>query len=251
MNQKEVIDYINDFLSIEKFHDHGPDGLQVEGDNREVKKICLGVSVSEELIQKAIEIESDLILTHHGMIWDKDPRIVQGPLRRKLKLLLDNGIAAAAYHFPLDFHPVLGNNAQLAQKLELSDIRPFTVIANCGEGVIGNTSLGHINELSDFIEKVLGRRPMVLPFGPLSISKVAILTGGAQSHFLKAIEAGADCYITGEVSEPNYTMSKEYRVHFVSAGHYATERFGIKALGLHVSGQLGIRCDYLEIDNPV
>ena len=123
MNQKEVVGYVNDFLSIEQFQDYGPNGLQVEGNNREVRKVCLGVSISEELIEKTIEIGAELILTHHGLIWDRDSRVVQGPLRRKLKLLLDHGIATAAYHLPLDFHPVLGNNAQLAKKLQLTKSR--------------------------------------------------------------------------------------------------------------------------------
>ena len=117
--------------------------------------------------------------------------------------------------------------------------------------MIGKPPYGQIEKLAEFIERVLERRPTVLPFGPPVISKVALVTGGAQNYFLKAIEAGADCYITGEASEQNYTMSREYGVHFVSAGHYATERFGIKALGLHMSGQLGMRCDFVEVDNPI
>lgn len=251
MKQKEVIDYIDEYLSVEKFSDYCPNGMQVEGDNREVEKICLAVSISEELIEKAIAIDADLILAHHGLIWNIDSRVVRGPLRRKLKLLLDHEIAVAAYHFPLDRHPVLGNNVQLAKRLQLTDLEEFGSTPDDAEGVIGRTSLGHIGKLSEFVERVLERKPMVLPFGPSVVSKVALVTGGAQGRFPKAIEAGADCYITGEASERNYTMSKDHRVHYIAAGHYATERFGIKALGSHIGDRFGIRCDFIEIDNPI
>ncbi len=251
MNQLEVIQYMSDFLSVENFQDYCPNGLQVEGDNREVQKICLGVSISEEFIKKAIEINADLIITHHGLFWLKDSQVIRGPMRRKLNLLFDSGIATAAYHLPLDFHPVLGNNAQLAKRLGLTNIEEFAITPKYAEGLLGTTQLSGIDQFSQHVEKVLGRKPTTLAFGPAIISKVAIITGGAQRYFLKAIEAGADIFITGEISESNYAMSQEHGVHFVSAGHYATERFGIIALGKHVSHQLRVSWDLIEISNPI
>lgn len=251
MNQQEIIRYCNDFLCIENFRDYCPNGLQVEGDNREVKKIATGVSLSEELIDHAIKQNADMIICHHGLIWNNDNRVVQGPYRRKLQKLLLKGIAASAYHLPLDFHPVLGNNIQLAQKLGLKNIIGFSETPKYAEGVIGELPPVTIEELGLIIEKTLGRKPTVLPFGASDISKVAIVTGGAQGQFEKAIQSGADCFITGEVSEKNYGMSQEYGVHFISAGHYATEKFGIQALGQHLTEQLNVMCQFTAFSNPI
>jgi dinuclear metal center YbgI/SA1388 family protein len=251
MNQKEIIEYVNDLLVIENIKDFGPNGLQVEGDNREVTKICFAVSITEEVIEKSLAVNADLIITHHGMFWDKDPRIIQGPMKRKLKLLLTSGVATAAYHLPLDFHAGLGNNYQLAKKLQLLNLENFAETPKYAEGVMGETDSISIEELSKKVEKLLGRTPIVLPFGQDKIKKVAVVTGGAQSYFIKAIEAGADCYITGEISEWVYTMSQEYGVHYISAGHYATEKFGLQALAKHMSSQLSIQYDFIKTENPI
>ena len=251
MNQQEIIEYCNEFLCVENFRDYCPNGLQVEGDNREVKKIVTGVSLSEELIDRAIDQGADMIICHHGLIWNNDDRVIKGPYRRKLKKLLLKGIAAVAYHLPLDFHPALGNNIQLAQKIELRNISGFEETPKYAEGVIGEVEQVSIEELSRTVKKVLNREPTVLPFGKNKISKVAIVTGGAQDHFEKAVQAGADCFITGEISEKNYGMSQEYGVHFISAGHYANEKFGIQAFGRHLMEQLNVICDFIEFSNPV
>ncbi|MBT4290221.1 MAG: Nif3-like dinuclear metal center hexameric protein [Deltaproteobacteria bacterium] len=251
MNQKEIVEYVNDLLVIENIKDFGPNGLQVEGDNREVKQICFAVSMTEEVIQKSIEKKADLIITHHGLFWDKDPRVVKGPMKRKLKLLLESGIASAAYHLPLDFHSGLGNNYQLAKKLKLKNLENFAETPKYAEGILGELDAISIEKLSQKVEELLDRKPVVLPFGPEKINKIAIITGGAQSYFIKAIEAGADCYITGEISEWVYTLSQEYGVHYISAGHYATEKFGLQALAKHMSSQLSIQHDFINIENPI
>lgn len=251
MNQAEIVEYVNDLLSIENIIDYGPNGLQVEGDNREVNQICIAVSITEEVINKALEMKADIIITHHGLFWDKDPRVVQGPLKRKLKLLLESGVALAAYHLPLDFHSGLGNNYQLAKKLKLTDLKNFAETPKYAEGVIGKAAAVSIETLSQTVEALLNRKPVVISFGKDKINKVAIVTGGAQSHFLKAIEAGADCFITGEISEWVYAMSQEYGVHYIAAGHYATEKFGLQALVKHMSSQLNIKYDFIEIANPI
>lgn len=251
MNQIDLITYCDDLLEKENFKDYCPNGLQVEGDGREVSKIALGVSISLDLIEKAIEIGADLIMTHHGLFWNKDERTIRGPMRRKIKLLLDNGLASAAWHLPLDFHPELGNNAQLADKLGLTDQEPFAQTPKYAEGVMGISGIKRIHELAQHVSQVLEREPTVLPYGPDEINRVAIITGGAQGYFLEAIDAGADCFITGEVSEQNFTMSREFGVHFISAGHYSTEKFGIQALGCHLESHFNLQAEYIHIPNPI
>lgn len=251
MKQYEIIQYCNELLQIEAFSDYSPNGLQVEGDGREVTKIVIGVSISIDLIEKAIDNNADLIITHHGLFWNKDERIIRGPLKRKLKLLLENGLASAAYHLPLDFHPQLGNNVQLAERLGLRDLKPFAETPRYAQGIMGETDILSINELSEVVSQALGREPTVLPFGPEKIRTVAIVTGGAQGYFLEAIDAGADCFVTGEISEQNYTMSREFGVHFISAGHYSTEMFGIQSLGHNLTSQLDVQVEFVHIPNPV
>jgi dinuclear metal center YbgI/SA1388 family protein len=251
MDQHELIHYCNSFLNIDMFEDYCPNGLQVEGDNRTVHTIALGVSITLELIEKAIRSDADLIITHHGLLWNNDDRCIKGPLRNKLARLFDHGIAAAAYHLPLDFHPEIGNNVQLAHKIGLTDLSKFAETAHYAEAIMGRPSQTTILDLSKHIEKVLKRKPTVLPFGEEFIDSVAVITGGAQGFFLKAIEAGADCFITGEISEKNFAMSQEYGVHFISAGHYATEQFGIQALGSILEKEFDLSCQFIPIQNPI
>ncbi|MBU2647405.1 Nif3-like dinuclear metal center hexameric protein [bacterium] len=251
MKQTEIIKYCDNLLEIEKFSDYCPNGLQIEGDNRQTVKIAIGVSISLEFIEKAIEQDADLIITHHGLIWNRDERIIRGPLKRKMILLLNHGIAAAAYHLPLDFHPQLGNNAQLADKIGLVDLEPFSQTPQYAQGVMGTTTLRTIDAVSEHVAEVLNRQPLTLPYGPDKINKIAIVTGGAQGFFLEAIEAGADCFITGEISEQNFAMSREHGVHFISAGHYCTEKFGIQALGAHLGEQFDLQIDFIDIPNPI
>lgn len=251
MNQKEVVDYCNRFLKISDFDDSCPNGLQVEGDARQVSKICLGVSISIEFIEKAIQNKADLIITHHGLLWNKDDRVIQGPLRKKIKLLLQSGIAAVAYHLPLDYHPKVGNNVQLAKKLGLTKLQEIPLSSKHPQGIIGNIKNLPIEDFVQNIAQKLERKPLTLPFGKKKLSKVAIATGGAQGFFKAAIEAGADCFISGEISESNFAMSKEFEVHLVSAGHYCTEKFGIQALGRHLQKKIKLNCEFIDIPNPI
>lgn len=251
MRQKQIIERCDDWLNIHDYKDFCPNGLQVSGADKEVEKITLGVSLTEELIQKAIENGSDLILTHHGLFWNKDSRVVTGPYRRKLKLILEAGIALAAYHLPLDFHDELGNNIQLAKKLELKNVKGIITNSRYSESVMGDAGHVKIEELNLRLAKILGRKPTTLSFGAPKIGKVAIITGAAQGYFEKAVAEGADCFITGEASEYNYAQSKELGVHFIAAGHYQTERFGIIALGEKILKELGIPSEFVEFPNPI
>jgi len=251
MKQQEIISYCNELLNINQIPDYCPNGLQVEADPRPVKKIALGVSISLEFIEKAIAEDADMIITHHGLFWEKDSRVIQGPLRKKIQLLLSNHLTAVAYHLPLDFHAEIGNNIQLAKRLGLTKVREFDDTASYSDGIIGETDIKSIDDFSIHIENILDRKPVVLPYGKAQISKIVIITGGAQGYFQKAIDLGADCFITGEISEKNFSMSKEYEVHFVSAGHYATEKFGIQALGDLITHKFNIECNFIDIPNPI
>jgi len=251
MNQSEIIEYCNDLLKIRDYKDFCPNGLQVEGDDRQIRKIAIGVSISLDFIEKAVAGGADLIITHHGMFWDKDERRIRGPLKGKIHLLLNQGIAAAAYHLPLDFHPELGNNVQLASKIGLKELRPFSQTPQYAQGVIGKTDQKTMHAFANHLEKVLKRPPLTLPYGPEKIKNIAIVTGGAQGFFLEAIEAGADCFITGEISEQNFSMSREHGVHFISAGHYTTEKFGIQALGKHLESQFSLKVQFIDVHNPI
>lgn len=251
MNQQDIISYCNELLNITGIPDFCPNGLQVEAEKQPIKKIALGVSISLEFIESAIAENADMIITHHGLIWDKDNRVIQGPFRKKIKLLLDHNLTAAAYHLPLDFHSEVGNNIQLAKRLGLTNICEFDEKASYSDGIIGETVITNIDDFSAHIGKILERTPVVLPYGKKAISKVVIITGGAQGYFQKAIDMGADCFITGEISEKNFTMSKEYAVHFISAGHYATEKYGIQALGDLITDKFAIECCFIDIPNPI
>ncbi len=248
MKSAEIIEYCNQYLNIQSYQDYCPNGLQVEGDNRKVKKIILGVSASLELFEKAQEEQADLILVHHGLFWKKDSPVIQGPLRKRVAYLLHHGIALAGYHLPLDFHPQVGNNVQLAQQFNAKLLENQNAEF---EGVLAEIQPCSIEKLGQFVESTLQRTPLVLPFGKTTVRTLGILTGAAQNYFVSAIQAKVDCFITGEVSENNFAMSQEYGVHFIAAGHYHTERYGIQALGKHLEKQFSIETQFLEIFNPI
>ena len=244
---KNLTHYIDELLTIDVFKDYAPNGLQVNGKEK-LTKIVTGVSATEALIKRAIEQKADSILVHHGWFWDKeDPRIV-GMKYKRLKLLIENDISLLAYHLPLDAHPELGNNAQLAKKLDITI-----------EGVMDKQGVGNFGRLSEYmsldalankIEQTLQRTPLLINGGDHAIRKVAWCTGGAQSWIQKAADRGVDAFISGEISEPTVHIARECGVHYIAAGHHATERYGVKALGEHVAAHFGLECEFIDIDNP-
>lgn len=238
-------------LQPERFKDYGPNGLQVEGRPR-VGKLVSGVTASRALIDAAIEAEADAIFVHHGLFWrGQDGRVV-GWMKQRLQRLLAHDINLLAYHLPLDAHPTLGNNAQLGQRLGLQ-----------AEGRFGEQDLGFIGARVDGeafadadvlawqLEHVL-QRPVVRA-GPAqqgAIERIAWCSGGAQSYFEAAIAAGAQAFITGEISEPQAHLARECGVAFFACGHHATERYGAPAFAAYVAAQLGIAHEFIDIDNP-
>ncbi len=245
---KNITQFINDHLEIDKFKDYAPNGLQVAGKEK-LLRIITGVSATQALIEAAIERQADAILVHHGWFWDKeDPRII-GMKYKRLKLLMQHDISLLAYHLPLDAHPQLGNNAQLAKRLDIQV-----------EGVMDEQGIGNFGRLQEYIsledlgsriEKSLKRKPLLISAGEHAIRRIAWCSGGAQSWIDKAVEAGVDAFISGEISEHTVHIARETGVHYIAAGHHATERYGIQALGEHVSAKFGLLCEFVDIDNPV
>ena len=235
-------------LNTTAFADYCPNGLQVEG-TRSVSHIIAGVTASQALIEIAAERKADALLVHHGWFWKgEDPRIL-GTRKLRLASMLAHDLNLLAYHLPLDAHPVLGNNAQLARVLGLSANPPKDPNALLWLGTMpGATTLA---EVTHRVAQSLGRTPLVIGTDQMQIERIAWCTGAAQNMLEKAIEAGAQLFITGEISEPTVHLAREAGVGFISAGHHATERYGVQALGQAIAQEFGIRVDFVDIDNPV
>ena len=235
-------------LQPDKFRDYGPNGLQVEGD-RDVQLLVSGVTASRALIEAAIDAQADAIVVHHGLFWRGQDGRVTGWMRERLRLLLTHGIHLFAYHLPLDAHPELGNNAQLARVLGLQ-----------ADGRFGEQDLGFVGAgaqtwsgaqaLADHVAATLGRSVICVGDSDRPVSRVAWCTGGAQGYFEAAIAQGVDAFITGEMSEPQAHLARETGVAFLACGHHATERYGAPALAAHVAQALGLQHRFIEIDNP-
>jgi dinuclear metal center YbgI/SA1388 family protein len=235
-------------LDTAAFKDYCPNGLQVEG-KATISHIISGVTASQALIDVAITRQADALLVHHGWFWKgEDPRIL-GTRKRRLASVLKHDLNLLAYHLPLDSHPVLGNNAQLARVLGF-----VAEAVTASNGLLWFGSMPGANtlaEVADRVEQRLARTPLVIGAEGLPIQRIAWCTGAAQSMLGQAIDAGAQVFITGEVSEPTVHLAREAGVGFISAGHHATERFGVQALGQAIAQEFGISVDFVDIDNPV
>lgn len=249
VNRDVLTQYLDDLLKPEGFKDYCPNGLQVEG-REEIRSLVCGVTANQALLDLALKSGADAILVHHGWFWRGETGAVTGIKRNRLKTLLAHDINLYAYHLPLDAHPVLGNNAGLAKA---AGWQQTGVFGEQNLGGIGTPAAGStIKTLTETLTKVLGRAPFVLAeTSDQPVRRVAWCTGGAQSYFEAAIQAGADAFVTGEVSEPMVHLARETGVAYIAAGHHATERFGVQALGEAVASQFGIKVTYLEVDSPV
>lgn len=248
--RQDLLQAFDALLQPARFKDYGPNGLQVEG-KPEVGKIVSGVTASRALIEAAITARADAIFVHHGLFWRGQDGRVTGWMKQRLALLLAHDINLYAYHLPLDAHPELGNNAQLGLQLGLAATGRF------GEqdlGFIGGRadSSGFANAaaLAVHVEKVLNRPVAKVVPGDAAIKNIAWCTGGAQGYFEAAIAAGADAFITGEISEPQAHYAREMGVAFIACGHHASERYGAPAVAAHVAAQLGLAHEFIDIDNP-
>jgi dinuclear metal center YbgI/SA1388 family protein len=242
----EILDYAAELLDLSAFADYGPMGLQVAG-AEEVTKIVAGVSSSRELFERAAQAGAQLVLVHHGLFWDRDSRVVDRRLKGRLKALFDADLTLAAYHLALDAHPEVGNNALLAAELGVEVDAPFAGIGFGGrlpEPLPVETFVGEVRSQ-------LGSDPLVFPYGPAQVERVAIVSGGAARHVAEAAEEGFDLFLTGEADEPTMHSARELGIHFVAAGHYATERLGVQALAARLADRFGLEWEFVELLNPV
>ncbi len=249
----QIIAEADSLLESERFEDYGPNGLQVPGSS-EVATLVTGVSASVELFELAREQEADLVLVHHGLFWGSGPGPVDEQLKRRLQLLFDADLALAAYHLPLDAHPELGNNALLAKGLGAERLQepfalhrgqPIGCLARfAGDGIAPADLFARANE-------VTGREPLMFDAGPPSVRRLAIVSGGGVDYLNDASLAGADAFLTGEPAERAMAQARELGVHFIAAGHYATETFGVRALGERLAERFELSHVFLDVPNPV
>jgi dinuclear metal center YbgI/SA1388 family protein len=249
VDRDELGKYLAQTLDINRFRDFCPNGLQVEGRSA-IKILVSGVTASVALIEAAADLKADALLVHHGYFWrGEDPRII-GPKHRRLKLLLANDLNLFAYHLPLDMHPELGNNAQLAKRLGLIMGSRFGEDDLGWLGLVSDRAVKTVGDLAGVIETRLGRVPLVIGDMSKPLGKIAWCTGAAQNLLADAISAGAGTYLSGEISEPTVHLARETGVAYLACGHHATERYGVQALGGHIAEQFGIQHHFVDIDNP-
>ena len=247
----ELNSALNELLKPHEFRDYCPNGLQVEGRD-EIRFLVTGVTASQALIDAALEHGADAILVHHGYFWKGEDPVVTGIRRNRLKTLLENDISLFAYHLPLDAHPELGNNAQLGLNLGFQTEGDLDPLHKSRVGVWGSLDEPcNGQELSRRITDSLDRTPLHISGKAETIQRIAWCTGSAQSYIEMAFEAGADAYLTGEVSEQTVHFARETGMHFFAAGHHATERYGVQAVGRHLEKELCIEHQFIDIDNPV
>jgi dinuclear metal center YbgI/SA1388 family protein len=248
VQRSDIEHYLSTLLSVDQFRDYGPNGVQVEG-KAGVQKLVSGVTASLALIEAAVAAQADAILVHHGLFWKGMDGRITSWLKKRLQLLLAHDITLFAYHLPLDAHASLGNNAQLAQRWGLI---PQARFGEQNLGVIGApASPIHLDDLVLRLTHTLGRTPVLAGQAHTrSLQRIAWCSGGAQSYFESAIAAGAEVFITGEISEPQAHLAHETGVLFLACGHHATERYGAQALGEHLAEHFGITHDFIDIDNP-
>lgn len=243
-----LVAYCNRFLASGDFDDYAPNGLQVEGE-RPIARLASGVTASAALIEAAIAWDADAILVHHGWFWKNEAPCLTGIKGQRARRLFKAGCSLIAYHLPLDAHPQVGNNATLARRLGWVDAEP---VADC-RGLLwsGRLALGCAPEtLAAELSERLGRRSTLIAAGRERIERLAWCTGGGQGYIEQAVALGVDAFVSGEISEQTTHLAREHGIAFLAAGHHATERYGVQALGEHLAEQFGIVHRFVEIDNP-
>jgi dinuclear metal center YbgI/SA1388 family protein len=241
----DILEFARELLDLDAFEDYGPMGLQVVG-AEEVTKVAASVSSSLELFERAAAAGAQLVIVHHGILWDADPRIIDLRMRRRLQTLFDAEITLAAYHLALDAHPEIGNNVLLSRMLGIE--APDRVLDLGYGGDLGGITL---EDLAGRLRDATGRDPQVFGGGPARIQRLAVITGGAARLFPEVAALGYDAFVTGEPSEPTMHAARELGTHFLAGGHYATETFGIKALAERMAERFAIEWEFLDLPNPV
>ena len=248
MNRDQLAVYLDQLLETEKFRDYCPNGLQVEG-RPEIIRLVAGVSASQSLLDHAAAVGADAILVHHGWFWRGEDGRVTGIRKNRLATLLRHDISLFAYHLPLDAHPTLGNNAQLASRLGWQAQARFGEqdMAWSGTNPTGEAA----GELARRIGKALGRDALLVGPSERPVRRIGWCSGGAQGYFEQAIALGLDAYVSGEISEQTVHLARESGVPYLACGHHATERYGAEALAAHLAAHCGLSCEFVDLDNPV
>jgi len=245
-DRDQIIAFANELLELDAYPDYGPMGMQVAG-ARNVEKMACGVSASLELFERAAAAGTQLLLVHHGLFWQRDSRVIDDAMRRRLKALFDADITLAAYHLALDAHPEVGNNALLARELGIEPADRFAEIGFGGALAEPVT----VDEFTARVQEALGSEPVVFAHGPEKVERAAVVTGGAGRHLADAAREGYDLFLTGEAEEPSLRTARELGIHFVAAGHHATERIGIQALARRLAEQFDLDWEFIDLPNPV
>jgi dinuclear metal center YbgI/SA1388 family protein len=245
-DRDEILGFASELLDLDAYPDYGPMGLQVAG-SREVQRLACGVSSSLELFVGAASSGTQMLLVHHGLFWDRDSRVIDDAARRRLKVLFDAEITLAAYHLALDAHPEVGNNALLARELGIDPTEQFGGIG-FGGALVEPAS---VEEFTARVRDNLGAEPTVFAHGPERIERAAVITGGAARYLTDAARDGYDLFLTGEPAEPSLHTARELGIHFVAAGHYATERIGIQALTERLAKEFDLDWEFIDLPNPV
>lgn len=248
----QLIAHLDDLLEVGAFDDYGPNGLQVPG-REEVKTVATGVSANAELFERAIAAGAELVIAHHGLFWDGAPQAVDRSAARRLKLLLEADVSFAAYHLPLDGHVQIGNNALIARGLGCVSWEPFAHHRGTPIGVAGRFDADGlaVEELLERTRRLVGREPLAFTDGPARIRSIGIVSGGGSGHLADAIAAGHDAFLTGEPTERVMSQAREAGIHFIAAGHYATETFGVRAVGDLLAERFGVRHVFVDVPNPI
>jgi len=247
---KELESYCNRFLDVDSIQDYCPNGLQLDAGVEQVRRIVTGVTASQALVDAAVEQDADLLLVHHGYFWKGEPPALVGIKGRRVATLFRHDISLMAYHLPLDMHKELGNNSLLGRRFGFDGAAPV----GPGDDLLWAADLPQpesVEQITARIVHALGRDPLYLPGGGPDIRRVGWCSGGAEDHITQAEEHGVDAFISGEVSEQTMHLASELGVHFFSAGHHATERFGIQALGEHLAQRFKLEHQFIDLPNPV
>lgn len=248
----DLVAYLNECLQPGKFQDYCPNGLQVEG-KAQIIRLVTGVTANQALIDQAVAWGADAILVHHGYFWKGEAQEVVGMKRRRLAALLANDISLLAYHLPLDAHPELGNNACFGRVLGMTSMEALEPEVSDALGCIGSLPQAlSVEDIAGTLTRQTGREPLYIGAGMADkVQRIAWCTGAAQGYIDAAVAAGAQLYVTGEVSEQTVHTAREEGIHFLAAGHHATERYGVQAVGANLAGKFGIEHRFIDIDNPV
>jgi len=248
IDRSELLDYCDQVLDVAAWNDYAPNGLQVEGKPK-IQRVITGVTACAELIEAAIDWQADAIIVHHGFFWKNEPPALTGMKYRRIARLIKHDINLLAYHLPLDAQPEFGNNAALSEQLGLERVIPFGAMRLSLAGELPKPT--EAQDLGNTLEQILGRQPLIVGPQDKPIQRIGLCTGGAQDGIVEAVQFGLDAFISGEISERTTHIAREEGITYFAAGHHATEREGVRRLGLKLAEHFGLDVRFVDIANPV